>query len=156
QYLGASDSKIDTFTITSLDGTQKQISFTIHGANDAATITGTATGAVVEAGGVSNGTAGTPSASGTLTVHDIDNSQAVFKAVASSALVGSYGNFTFDSSTGAWNYTLDQSKANGLNDADVAHDTLTVTSLDGTATQVIDVTIQGSNDAAVITGTSVA
>ena len=38
QYLGAGDTKTDTFTVTSLDGTTKQISFTIHGVNDAAVI----------------------------------------------------------------------------------------------------------------------
>ena len=38
QYLGAGDTKVDTFTVTSLDGTTKQVSFTIHGINDAAVI----------------------------------------------------------------------------------------------------------------------
>jgi VCBS repeat-containing protein len=38
QFLGAGQTKVDTFTVTSLDGTQKQISFTIHGTNDAAVI----------------------------------------------------------------------------------------------------------------------
>src|SRR5262249_14481700 len=38
QFLGANDTKVDTFTVTALDGTTKQISFTIHGANDAAVI----------------------------------------------------------------------------------------------------------------------
>ena len=34
QSLGAGQAKVDTFTITALDGTTQQISFTIHGAND--------------------------------------------------------------------------------------------------------------------------
>ncbi len=38
QYLGAIDSKVDKFTVTSLDGTQQQISFTIHGQIDAPTL----------------------------------------------------------------------------------------------------------------------
>src|SRR5207302_9565551 len=38
QFLGANDSKVDTFTVTALDGTTKQISFTIHGGNNAAVI----------------------------------------------------------------------------------------------------------------------
>ncbi|WP_210239815.1 VCBS domain-containing protein, partial [Mesorhizobium sp. B4-1-1] len=38
QYLGENDTKIDTFTVTALDGTTKQVSFTIHGVNDAAAI----------------------------------------------------------------------------------------------------------------------
>jgi VCBS repeat-containing protein len=35
QYLSATDTKTDTFTVTSLDGTTKQVSFAIHGAQDA-------------------------------------------------------------------------------------------------------------------------
>src|SRR5438105_3356203 len=38
--------------------------------------------------------------------------------------------------------------------ASVLHDTLTVKSVDGTATQVIDVTINGTNDGATISGTA--
>src|ERR1700732_4429805 len=38
QYLGAGDTKVDTFTVTSLDGTTKQVSFTIIGVNDTAVI----------------------------------------------------------------------------------------------------------------------
>src|SRR5207253_2752523 len=38
QYLGLGDSKVDSFTVTALDGTSKQVSFTIHGTNDAAVI----------------------------------------------------------------------------------------------------------------------
>jgi VCBS repeat-containing protein len=43
QYLGTNDTKVDTFTVTAFDGTTKQISFTIHGANDAALLTVAAT-----------------------------------------------------------------------------------------------------------------
>jgi len=35
QYLGLGSSKVDSFTVHSLDGTAKVVSFTIHGANDA-------------------------------------------------------------------------------------------------------------------------
>ena len=38
QYLGAGDTKTDTFTVTSLDGTTKQVTFLIEGVNDAAVI----------------------------------------------------------------------------------------------------------------------
>jgi len=38
QYLGAGDIKTDTFTVSSLDGTTKQVAFTIHGVNDTAVI----------------------------------------------------------------------------------------------------------------------
>src|SRR5437773_2437861 len=38
QYLGAGQTKTETFTITSLDGTTKKVDFTIVGVNDAAVI----------------------------------------------------------------------------------------------------------------------
>ena len=45
------------------------------GTNDAAVISGTSTGAVLEAGGTTNGTVGTPTATGTLTDTDVDNTE---------------------------------------------------------------------------------
>src|SRR5207244_697989 len=80
-------------------GSSATLTINVSGTNDAATITGTASGNVVEAGGFNNGTPGTPSASGTLTVHDVDSGQASFQAVAAAALIGNYGNFTFNTST---------------------------------------------------------
>ncbi|MBR1177359.1 VCBS domain-containing protein, partial [Bradyrhizobium sp. KB893862 SZCCT0404] len=147
----------DTLTVKSADGTASQvIDVTVTGSNDNATITGTATGAVTEAGGVNNGNAGSPNASGTLAVQDVDNGQAVFQTVATASLAGTYGNFTFNSNTGAWTYVLDNTKSatQGLIANQVVHDTLTVKSADGTASQVIDVTVTGSNDNATITGTA--
>src|SRR5258705_7608645 len=57
--------------------------------------------------------------------------------------------------TGAWNYTLNDTnpEVQALNTGGTLHDLITVTTADGT-TQVIDVTINGANDAAVITGTA--
>jgi len=151
QHIGAGQYLTDTFTyaIRLGNGTLSWATATVQIAglsNQAATITGTASGTVVEDGGIGNGTAGTPSTSGTLTVHDVDAGQAVFQTVPAAALAGSFGNFTFNSATGQWSYTLDQAKADALTATDVRHETLTVASLDGTATQLIDVTVQGSND----------
>ena len=86
---------------------------------------------------------------GTLTVHDPDAGENHFQAVAASALQGDYGLFTFNENTGAWTYTLDHGLANSLAVGQTKHDTLTVTSFDGTATEVIDVAVHGSNDAPV-------
>ena len=137
----------DTLTVKSADGTASQlIDVTITGSNDAAVISGTATGAVKEDGKLT--------ACGTLTVQDVDTGQDHFQTPAS--LAGTYGTFTFDPATGEWSYTLDNSaaKVQALADGQVVHDTLTVKSADGTASQLIDVTITGSNDAAVISGTA--
>ena len=58
QALNVGQTLTDTFTVTTVDGTAQLVTITINGANDAAVITGTATGAVTEAGGVANGIAG--------------------------------------------------------------------------------------------------
>jgi VCBS repeat-containing protein/ELWxxDGT repeat protein len=105
----------------------------------AATIDGTATGALVE-------DAPTTVVAGTLAVHDIDPGEAVFKEPAS--LAGTYGDFSFDRLTGVWDYTLDNSRTEvqALAAGEVVHDKLTVTSADGTASQQIDVAIAGTAD----------
>ena len=41
QYLNSGQTKVDTFTITSADGTQKDVQFTIHGVNGSVTLSGT-------------------------------------------------------------------------------------------------------------------
>src|SRR5205085_2182191 len=149
--LASADVQHDTLTVRSLDGAATQtVDVTIQGSNDTATITGTASGSVVEAGGVNNAIAGTPTATGSLMVHDVDHGQAAFQTVTAAALAGSYGNFSFDALSGQWSYTLDQAKADPWASADVQHDTLTVRSLDGAATQTVDVNIHGSNDTATI------
>ncbi|TIT70282.1 MAG: hypothetical protein E5W51_01785, partial [Mesorhizobium sp.] len=63
----------DTITVQTSDGTQQNIVISINGANDAAVITGDATGSVTEASGVANGTAGTSPATGDLDATDVDS-----------------------------------------------------------------------------------
>ena len=63
----------DTFTAATVDGTTQLVTVTINGANDTAVITGPATGTVVEASGIANGTPGTPTATGDLNAADVDN-----------------------------------------------------------------------------------
>src|SRR5437764_6186255 len=90
-----------------------------------------------------------PRASGQLTVHDVDTGEDHFATPAS--LAGTYGTFTFNTTSGAWTYTLDQSLADHLTAGQHVTDTLTVASFDGTATYPIVVNITGSNDFATIT-----
>ena len=70
QALNVGDTLTDSFTVTTIDGTAQVVTVTINGSNDAAIISGTATGSVIEAGTASPGT---PTASGTLTDTDVDN-----------------------------------------------------------------------------------
>src|SRR6188508_3123360 len=116
-----------------------------------AVISGTATGSVTEKSGVANGTAGVATASGDLDATDVD-SAATF--VVQSNVAKTYGTFTIDAA-GTWIYTLNDAKAavQALNTGGVLHDLVTVKTADGT-TKVIDITIQGANDAAVISGTA--
>ena len=120
---------------------------TITGTNDAATISGTAAGR-------GEGRRHADGSAGTLTVADVDSGEAHFQTPAS--LTATYGVFTFDPSTGVWSYTLNNAAADvqSLTGGQVVHDTLTVKSADGTASQQIDVTITGTNDTASITGTA--
>ena len=137
----------DSLTVTSADGTANEtISITITGANDAAVISGTATGTLIEDDP-------TTLVSGSLTVSDADFGQAVFQTPAD--LSGTYGMFTFDASTGAWTYTIDNNDpdTDELTGGEIVTDSLTVTSADGTANETIIITVNGANDAAVISGT---
>ena len=72
----AGQTYVDSFTVASADGTTEVVTITITGTNDAAVITGTSTGSVVEAGGVLNGTPGTPQATGNLDHTDVDDNNA--------------------------------------------------------------------------------
>ena len=73
QALNAGETLTDTFTATTVDGTSQVVTITINGRNDAAVISGAANGSVTEAGGVDNGTPGTPLATGDLNSTDVDN-----------------------------------------------------------------------------------
>ena len=141
----------DTFTVTTVDGTSKVVIIIISGANDAAVISGDTTGAVVEAGGVDNGTPGTPAATGDLNSTDVDNPNDAWEVV-SFPTASTYGTFTL-TAAGLWTYTLDDNNAavQALNAGETLTDTFTAATTDGTS-QVVTITINGANDAAVISG----
>jgi len=126
---------------------EANVSISLTGANDAASIVVDATvtddRATVEAGAAGSGD---PNASGKLTVSDVDDGEAAFAAPAS--LNGIYGSFTFNAASGSWTYTLDNNRAatQALNQGDAVSDTLSVSSLDGTASHNIVVAITGADD----------
>ena len=134
----------DSFTVSTVGGASQLVTITINGANDAAVITGTATGAVIEAGGVANGTAGTPIATGNLDCHRRRQSERRWtRSAQRSPSASGYGTYTL-SAAGVWTYTLDNSNAavQALNVGQTLTDTFTVTTLDGTS-QMVSVTING-------------
>ncbi|RWC52890.1 MAG: hypothetical protein EOS54_14315 [Mesorhizobium sp.] len=142
---GANTTLHELVTVTTADGTSQVVDITINGANDAAAITGTASGAVVEAGSSNGG--GTPTATGDLLSTDVDNTTDSFQAVNSAtASASGYGAFTV-TSAGVWTYTLDNSNptVNALADGQPLSDSFTVYSEDGTA-KLVSISITGADD----------
>src|SRR6185437_11549179 len=153
QQLGAGDSISDSFTATSFDGTASQlVTVTINGTNDVPVIGGVTTGSVTEDVGV---VAGNLVTSGALTIADIDQGQSTFVPQPSAA--GTYGTFALDAA-GNWTYTASdgQSAIQQLGAGDSISDSFTAVSLDGTASQLVTVTIAGTNDSPVLTATATA
>ena len=75
--------------------------------------------------------------------------------VVQSGVAKTYGTFSIDAA-GTWSYTLnnDNAEVQALNTSSAPlHELVTVATADGTE-KVIDITINGANDAAVITGTA--
>jgi VCBS repeat-containing protein len=149
QALNVGDTLTDYFTVTTIDGTAAIVTVLIKGANDAAIISGATTGSVAEDGGTK---CDPPTASGTLTAVDVDDPTG-FKAVdCPTTSDGGYGTFTM-TADGVWTYTLgdDSCAVQALNVGDKLIDCFTVTTIDGTP-QVVTITINGANDAAIICG----
>jgi VCBS repeat-containing protein len=93
--------------------------------------------------------------SGTLTVQDPDPEQSYFLPVDQAALTGTYGDFTFDPDSGQWTYTLVHERVDQLAAGQIEHDTLTVTTADGTP-QDITIEVNGTNDAPIVSAKDLA
>ncbi len=142
QFLAAGVSRVDTFTVRSLDGTTKVVSFTINGTNDAAEIGAPTSASVTEDTGVGSNL----TATGAISISDADAGQAGF--LSSVGTIGNLGSLVL-ASNGAYTYTVANSAVQNLGAGDTKIDSFTVTSLDGTS-KVVNFTIHGANDAAVI------
>ena len=151
QALTAAQSVTDSFTVQVTDGSATQTVaavFSITGANDTPVITGTSAGSVTEDTSVTNNHLST---SGTLTIIDPDQNQSAF--VAQSSYAGTYGTFTLDAA-GHWSYSADntQSAVQQLGVTQSLTDSFVARSLDGTASQTVTVTLNGTTDAFVSVG----
>ncbi|WP_116927953.1 VCBS domain-containing protein, partial [Vibrio tasmaniensis] len=140
QALGKGATATDTITVHSADGTPHQVTITVNGTNDTATVS-SATVAIDE-------TDKAVTTSGTLTSTDVDNPDNTFTP---DSISGTNGDLTIDAN-GHWMFTAN-SAFNQLNVGDKVEETFTVSSVDGTAS-TIKVTINGTNDKAVISGTT--
>ncbi|RLQ20096.1 tandem-95 repeat protein [Vibrio sp. SBT000027] len=143
QALGKGTTATDTITVHSADGTPHQITITVNGTNDKAIIGGTNSGTVTEESQLQT--------SGTLTVTDVDTGEAHF---SNTDIAGTLGTLHL-TDNGTWTYDLDNTnpQVQALGKGATATDTITVNSADGTPHQ-ITITVNGTNDTAVIGGTS--
>jgi VCBS repeat-containing protein len=137
--LAVGDSYEDTFEVEASDGTTQDVTVTINGTNDAAVITGATSGAADE-------TDAPVTITGDLDADDVDGADTF---VAQTGTAGTYGTFSIDEN-GEWSYTA-SAAYDELAVGDSYEDTFEVATADGT-TQNVTVTINGTNDAAVITG----
>ncbi|WP_421297918.1 retention module-containing protein, partial [Aeromonas sp. 700722] len=143
QYLGEGETKVESFTVESVDGTTHTVTITITGVNDAAVITGTDTGGVTE--DESNPTL---TESGTLTVTDVDGTdEAKFVAGNGTPSVGALGSLSL-TADGTWTYHVDNSRVQYLGKDETKVETFTVQSVDGTP-HTVTITITGVNDGSV-------
>lgn len=152
QSLRAGESRTEnlTYRVTDADGdtATASVAITVTGVNDAASISGGSVGALEEGSGTV--------VQGKLSVADVDSGEASFRPAAS--LDGSYGSFSFNPATGEWHYSIDETRdaVQRLVEGQVVFDRLTVTSLDGTASREILVTLTGTNDRPVVTAATAA
>ncbi|NLS08376.1 hypothetical protein HGP14_34990, partial [Rhizobium sp. P32RR-XVIII] len=144
QYLQADEQRTETFTIKSADGTTKDISFTINGANDAAVIGTPTVSGVTEDVGVSNGLL---KATGTISVSDADHDQSSFQTAVTGA-AGNLGSLVL-AADGSYTYSVSNAAVQFLQANEQKTETFTIKSAEGT-TKDISFTITGANDAAVI------
>jgi VCBS repeat-containing protein len=146
QQLGINDFITDSFIAFSSDGTASQlVTVTIHGTNDIPTIAGVVAGNVTEDLAVDN--ANHITTTGLLTIVDADAGQFNFAAQASTAGSNGHGSFTL-AANGTWNYAADNTQAaiQQLDVNDFITDSFNAMSSDGTANQLVTVTIYGSAD----------
>ncbi|MGF1721058.1 VCBS domain-containing protein [Vibrio kyushuensis] len=145
QYLGEGETKIESFTLTSIDGTEHTVTITITGVNDTAIISGDASGSVLE-----DFSSETLTDNGQLLVSDDDQNQSKFNIASVISPEGALGSITIDED-GAWEYSVDNDAVQFLSEGETKLESFAVSSVDGTE-QTINITITGVNDSAVITG----
>jgi VCBS repeat-containing protein len=177
QALSASDIKLDAIQLPAglFDGANNTITVTVSGSEDAAVIGGGDQDLlVVEAGGfpttpVGGSIAGDATAGGTFTQVDPDTTGPLFFAplnnnplvggnrVDLSSTVGKYGDFTLNPTTGAWTYTLDNTRAatqalqekwlaTKVEDMTIVERLTVASSTDAGATKTITVVVLGRDD----------
>jgi VCBS repeat-containing protein len=139
QQLDSGESVIDSFSMTTLDGTSVNVSITINGDDDESFVTGDFTGLVVEDA--------TLSFPGTLLIEDIDTADNPVSFPDMPSAEGDNGYGAFEIVDGNWNYLLlnDHVDVQSLGEGESLTDTITFTATDG-STQRVSVTINGRDE----------
>ncbi|WP_199178827.1 VCBS domain-containing protein, partial [Enterovibrio norvegicus] len=140
QSVGEDQTATDTITLTATDGTTQDVVISVTGSNDASEITGDTTGSITE-------DVGAQSVSGSLNIVDPDTNET--PTFTNETIAGEYGSLTMVD--GEWTYTVDADAVQSLTEGEAATDTITVTASDGTS-QDIEISLTGTDDAAVVTG----
>ena len=136
---GQTDQVTFAFSVSDgVDTTSNTFTLTVIGADDSASISGEAAGAVVEDAILS--------AVGMLTIQDPDAGQQAF--VPQTDVAGQYGLFSI-SADGSWNFALanDSEVVQALDQDQTVMDRFTVMSVDGSASEIVEITITGAFDA---------
>ncbi|MFV5216226.1 VCBS domain-containing protein, partial [Azonexus caeni] len=132
QYLGEGETKIETFTVKTVDGTTHDVVITITGTNDGAEVSGKDQGAVTEDASNPNLTD-----TGTLLVTDVDGlDEAQFQTTGVVASAGALGGLTI-TTTGDWTYTVANADVQYLGEGETKVETFTVKTVDGTTHDIV-------------------
>ena len=153
QGLKAGQQLQDSMVLITKDGTRIPVTATINGQDDHVIID-TPDKLTAAIGTAIEDT--TTTVAGTLQAHDLDKGDQIsFElATASQSQAGSYGTFYLDS-TGHWRYDLDPAKADSLGSGEgkvEVFDIVAISSDGSRATQQVEVLVQGTNDAPVVSG----
>ena len=136
QQLDTGESLTETFTLTTVDGTGTNVRVTIGGSEDVSVISGAVSGTVAEDTNLDTG--------GALSISDVDSADnpVAFPAAGSVPGDNGYGSYTL-------NNELDEIQS--LDEGETLTDTHTYIASDGSS-QVVTIVINGTEDAAVISG----
>ncbi len=145
QGLGATQSHIDAFIVTSVDGKAMTLEFTTYGSNDPAQIGMPASYELTEDVGPDG--SGNLVASGSLSITDDDDGQASFDLQGFDGQ-GSYGTLSL-MSDGQYSYTVSNAGVQGLIGGEALSDFFEVRSVDGSTIE-IEFIVHGADDAASI------
>lgn len=155
QSLGAGDARDEFFTVTTIDGTQETLKFTVIGVNDTPMIVagGTTSKSVLELAYDADGANSTTpiSITGSFQVSDADSGDHLTAVDGQYQIAGKYdGGLSFnisdkDAATGlrtvTWTYTYTDAALNSLGEGATDADVFTLQLTDGTATISPTVTI---------------